>query len=226
MRIVLCLCVFLLNVASVTTQGPANTAFYAVSYVELMPSAKAAATAAFKQYRDSSRRDAGFVRIDIFEQIGWPGHFSIIETWSDQKSFDAHAATAHTKEFQAKLQPIRVSGYDQRPYRSLSAGPAPGTAGARSVHIVSHVDIGPAGGSDVVGLLRRLAEESRKENGNMRFDVMQHAMRANHFTVFESWQSLEARDAHAAAAHTKQYRDTVQPMTGSPLDERIYKVVD
>jgi hypothetical protein len=33
-------------------------------------------------------------------------------------------------------------------------------------------------------------------------------------------------DAHAAAAHTRQYRDELQPMTGSPLDERVYKVVE
>ena len=32
--------------------------------------------------------------------------------------------------------------------------------------------------------------------------------------------------SHAAAAHTKQYRDTLQPMAGGPLDERLYKAVD
>ena len=35
-----------------------------------------------------------------------------------------------------------------------------------------------------------------------------------------------ALDAHVAAAHTKQYRDTVQPGTGSPLDERVFKAID
>jgi len=29
-----------------------------------------------------------------------------------------------------------------------------------------------------------------------------------------------------AAAHTRQYRDTLQPMTGSPLDERVYKGIE
>jgi quinol monooxygenase YgiN len=51
-------------------------------------------------------------------------------------------------------------------------------------------------------------------------------MRANHFTVIETWQSQKAFDAHVAAPHTRQYRDEVQPLTGSPLDERVYKAVD
>jgi quinol monooxygenase YgiN len=75
-------------------------------------------------------------------------------------------------------------------------------------------------------LLERLAEASRQDKGNIRFDVLQHAMRANHFTVVETWQSQSALDAHAAAAHTRQYRDQLQPMTGSPLDERVYNVVE
>jgi quinol monooxygenase YgiN len=51
-------------------------------------------------------------------------------------------------------------------------------------------------------------------------------MRANHFTVVESWANQAALDAHAAAAHTRQYRDVLQPMAGSPLDERVYTAVD
>ena len=37
---------------------------------------------------------------------------------------------------------------------------------------------------------------------------------------------VEVDDTHVAAAHTRQYRDEVQPMTGSPLDERTYKTIE
>ena len=76
------------------------------------------------------------------------------------------------------------------------------------------------------GLLTRLAEASRKGQGCLRFDVLQHTMRANHFTVIEIWENQKALDAHAAARHTKQYRDGLQPISGSPLDERLYKRVE
>ena len=85
------------------------------------------------------------------------------------------------------------------------------------------MDIGGQG-TNAPDLLRRLAEASRKEEGNLRFDVLQHAMRANHFTVLEAWQSQKALDAHAAAAHTKQYRDALDFLsTQSGLLGTIFK---
>ena len=112
--------------------------------------------------------------------------------------------------------------------KTLSVGSARDGSG-QSVHVVAHVDIGAGAGAapfDAPALLRRLAEASRAEQGCLRFDVLQHAMRANHFTVVEVWQDQKALDAHRAAAHTKEYRDLLQPVSGSPLDERWYKGVE
>jgi len=216
----------LLAITQARAQTPADTALYAVSYVDVMPSARGSMVTTLKQYRDASRKDDGYVGMNLLEQVGWPGHFAVIETWRDQKAFDGHAMAAHVKQFQDRVQPIRVSGYDQRPYKTLSAASA-ATGNAQAVHVVAHVDIAGQGAQvDAPGMLRKLAEASRKEPGNVRFDVLQHVMRANHFTVVETWQSQSALDAHAAAAHTKQYRDVLQPVSGSPLDERLYKAVE
>jgi quinol monooxygenase YgiN len=206
-------------------QAPsADTSAYAVAYVDVMPASKTAAVNAFKQYRDASRKEEGFVRFEIFEQAGRPGHLSVLETWANPKAMDAHAAGAAAKEWRAKLDPIRLTDYDQRPYKTLTSSPSSAAANDRGTFVVTHVDIGGQG-TNAADLLRRLAETSRKEEGNIRFDVLQHAMRANHFTVIEAWQNQKALDAHAAAAHTRQYRDTLGPMAGSPLDERIYQPV-
>ena len=187
-------------------QAPAETAVYAVAYVEVMPSTRAPMAAALKQYRDTSRKEDGYVRFELLEQVGRSGHVAVVEVWKDQKAFD----------------------YDQRPYKSLTVAPARPAGNGQAVQVVAHVDIG--GGAqaqaDALGLLRQLADASRKEQGGVRFDVLQHAMRANHFTVVETWQSLEALHAHRSALHTRQYRDAVQPMTGSPLDERVYTAVE
>jgi quinol monooxygenase YgiN len=51
-------------------------------------------------------------------------------------------------------------------------------------------------------------------------------MRSNHFEVIETWQSQRALDNHAAAAHTRKYRDDIQTALGSPLDERIYRAIE
>jgi quinol monooxygenase YgiN len=210
-------------VAPAQTRGdvPPDGAAYAVSYVEVKASSKAPAIAAFKQYRDASRKDDGFVRVEIFEQVGRPGHFALVETWRNQQAHDARGPAL--KQLMDALLPIRVSGYDERPYKTLTVGSVP-APNSRAVSVVSHVDVSPD--PRVAEMLKRLADASRKEAGNVRFDVVQHTMRANHFTVIETWQSQQAFDAHLAAAHTRQYRDELQPLTGSPLDERVYTAIE
>ena len=212
----------LLVLPDAQAQAPTDSTFFAVSYVEAMASARVPATAALKQYRDAARTQDGYVRIDLFEQLDRPGHFVIVETWRDQKSFDARAI-ASQKPLMDALQPLRASGYDQRPYKTLTVAPSPAAARG-TVSVVSHVDVNQD--PKVPVMLKTLAEASRKEPGNVRFDIIQHTMRANHFTVVETWKDQKALEAHVSAGHTKQYRDDVQPMTGSPLDERVLKTVE
>jgi quinol monooxygenase YgiN len=210
----------------VHAQAAGETAFYAVSYVEVLPSARTAMIAALKQYRDTSRREDGYVRFDMLEQVGRPGHFAILEAWKNQKAFDGHEATAQVKAFRDALQSIRLSDYDQRPYKTLTGASAAGMGSGQAIHVVTHVDTVGGGQTDAPGLLTRLAEASREESGCLRFDIVQHTMRANHFTVIEIWKNQKTHDAHAAALHTKQYRNALQPMSGSPLDERLFKAVE
>ena len=211
--------------SAITAQAP-DTSVHPVTYVDVIPASRGTAVAALKQYRDSSRKDDGYVRLEFLEQIGRPGHFAVLETWRDQKAADAHGMAAHTQQLLNTLQSIRSSGYDQRPYKTVTVGPASPAAGGQMIYVVTHVDVIPSPQNDPPGLLKRLAEASRNEKGNVRFDVLQHVMRANHFTLVEAWQTQSALDAHAAAAHTRQYRDTLQPMAGGPLDERVYKAVE
>jgi quinol monooxygenase YgiN len=211
----------------IRAQTPAGDAVYAVSYVDATPSGRSRMIAALKQYRDASRKDAGYVRVDLLEQVGRPGHFAVIEAWRDQQAFDAHGSAAHVQQFRDAIRPVRVSGYDERPYRPISVASPRAAAGGQAVQVVAHVDIAAGGAKiDAAGMLRRLAEASRNDQGSLLFEVLQHAMRANHFTVVEVWQNQDALDAHAAAAHARQYRDELQPVSGSPLDERVYKAIE
>ena len=196
-----------------------DLAVFAVAYVEARAGDTAAARAALKAYRDALERQEGSTQVDLFEQASRPGHFAIVEKWRDQSAFDSRDAGAR-KKFLDALEPIRVSGYDERPYKTLATAPEIASSGRGTLYIVSHVDVIP--NPQAAPLLERLAEASRKEAGNLRFDVLQYAVRPNHFTVIEHWRSQAALDAHVAAAHTRQYRDELQPLTGSPLDERVY----
>jgi quinol monooxygenase YgiN len=216
---------FLLSSFVFGPQAPTDTAAYSVAYVEILPASKMAAVSALKQYRDMSRNDEGFVRLEFFEQIGRPGHFAVIEIWRDAKSLEAHLAAAHTRQFLTRLDPIRLSDYDRRPYKAFASNSVAGAANDRAVFVITHVDtLGQQ--SNAPELLRKLVETSRTDQGNLRFDVLQHAMRPNHFTIVEVWQNAKALDAHTAAAHMKEFRDALATMSGSPLDERLYQIVE
>jgi autoinducer 2-degrading protein len=216
---------FLISMVLLGAQAPPDNTAYSVAYVDILPASRTVAIAAIKQYRDASQKDDGFQRIEFFEQAGRPAHFCILETWANSRDLDMHAAAANTKDFRNKIDSIRLGDYDQRPYKTLALGPAHNDRSSRGMFVITHVDIG-AQGTNATELLRKLAEDSRKEEGNLRFDVLQHAMRANHFTVIEEWRNAKAIETHAAATHTKEYRNSLGPISGGPLDERLYKAVE
>jgi quinol monooxygenase YgiN len=94
------------------------------------------------------------------------------------------------------------------------------------VYVVTHVDVPPPRKDDCVALLRTLAAASRKETGNLRYDVVQQSNRPNHFTVIEVWRSRKDFDQHAAAAPARAFRDQLTPMSGALYDERLYRGID
>jgi quinol monooxygenase YgiN len=197
-----------------------DSTFYAVAYLETAAASARTAASALRAYRDAAVKQDGCAAVDTFEQIGRPGHWVVIETWRDQKAFEARDAAPQQRLLDA-VKDVRVSGFDQRPYKMVAVAPARGVAGANAVSVIAHVDVAP--NPAVAPMLTRLATDSRLEPGNLRFDVLQHTMRGNHFTVIETWRDQAALDAHVAAPHTKKYRDDILPLTGSPLDERVFK---
>ena len=202
--------------------APADTTFYSVSYVEVKPSARTNAIASLKGYREATHRDPANIRLELFEQADRPGHFVIVETWKTMAAFDAKAT--QRQQLTDAIESMRTSGWDTRPYKTLSVASGTAEATSKSVYVISHVDVSPD--PKIAGLLTALATASRLEDGNIRFDVLLHTMRSNHFEVIETWQSQKALENHAAAAHTKKYRDDLQASLGSPLDERIYRVIE
>ena len=100
-------------------------------------------------------------------------------------------------------------------------------AGARDrVYVVTHADLlgpnMPAGKK----LLQQYVADSRKEKGCVRIEVYEQISRLNHHMIVEVWESQQAFDAHIAAAHTVQFRQQLDPMLGSPYDERLHHILE
>jgi quinol monooxygenase YgiN len=93
----------------------------------------------------------------------------------------------------------------------------------KNLYVVTLIDVipQPTGLGEVNKLLLQFAADSRKDAGSIRFDVVVQDGRPNHFVLLEVWQSREAFEAHTAAAHTRTFREKIQPSLGSPFDERL-----
>jgi quinol monooxygenase YgiN len=203
-----------------------ETAVYVVSYVELMPARVTEGVALLKAFGAASRQEDGNLQLTVLHERGYPNRFAVLEMWRDQAAFAAHGKAAATLRFRANLAPLRVSPYDERAYAALFvAAPAPPPS-AKGLWVLTHVDVVPPRKDDTVALLGPLAVESRKDNGNLRFDIIQQADRANHFTIVEQWRDATTRTAHASATHTRQFRDWLGPMAGALYDARLYEAIE
>lgn len=97
--------------------------------------------------------------------------------------------------------------------------------GNGQLYVVTHVDLTPDNTAGGTKLLQQFANESRKDPGVVRFELLQDSARPNHFTVVEVWTNSKAFEGHERADHTKQFREKLQPMLGSPFDERLHHIM-
>ncbi len=94
------------------------------------------------------------------------------------------------------------------------------------LYVVTHVDVlGQNGAAEAAKMLHQFAADSRNDQGSVRFEVLRDPDRLNHFTMVEVWRSRQDFESHLATSHTKAFRQKVQPMLGSPFDERLHKLL-
>jgi len=212
--------------APVAAQAPAvqsEGAAYAVTYIEVAPSAAGEAAALLQEVAASSRKQAGNERYDVLRRIGRDNQFAILEAWSGLKAAEAHAGSDAFRQFKDKLRPLQASFYDERPSTGIAVAPAPATVARDAVYVITHVDVTPPNKDACIGLLKSLAEDTRRDRAALRFEAWQQNNRANHFTVTEIWADRAAIDSHIAAPATREFRDRLGPMSGALYDERLYR---
>lgn len=90
------------------------------------------------------------------------------------------------------------------------------------IYVVTHVDIIPPEASAGTKLVQQYVADTRKDKGVVRVEASAEISRGNHISIVEVWQNKQAFDEHVAAAHTRQFRQQIDPKLGSPYDERLH----
>lgn len=93
-------------------------------------------------------------------------------------------------------------------------------ADSDTAYIVTYFETNFADKDKVRALARKLSDASNKEDGNLRFEVLQRIGQADQFVILEAWKDKAAAAAHADAAHTKEFREKLGAILRGAYDER------
>ncbi len=200
-------------------------AVFVVTYVEAMPGRAAAALDVLRRIRDAARRGAGNLRCDLLQRLAQSNQFVALDTWQNEADWTAHATGPPFDQ----LQRLLLSPCDVRIHSGFAVGPPGGSpaedGSAATLYAVTHVDVVPPHKDEGVELLAQLFEASRREAGNVGFEVLQQTGRPNHLTVVETWRDEAAFDAHTMTAPVKQFREKLAPLSGALYDQRLFRAV-
>lgn len=206
-------------------QTPQLAAADAVTYIEVTPAGAPAAADLLSRLAAASRKESGNLAYVVLQQIERPSQFAILEAWNNA-ALEAHDAGVAMKQFRERLDPLRVSFYDQRIDTPIDTVPLTAAPDKESIYVVTHIDVTGQFKDEAIAMMKKLAADSRPQAGCQRFEVWDQNNRLNHFTMVEIWKDRTALDAHNAAPGTREFRDKLGHMMGALYDDRRYRSLE
>jgi len=104
----------------------------------------------------------------------------------------------------------------------LPVGAATAAAQDAVVYGATYVEVAPSAGAQGLALLQALAAASRKEDGNLYFQVMQERDRPSRFVALETWKDQASLDAHRKAKPYAEFNEKLMAIRTAPPDERVH----
>lgn len=90
---------------------------------------------------------------------------------------------------------------------------------------IVHVYVKPQFIDDFIEATRVNHENSVKEAGNLRFDILQDDLNPAKFILYEAYATAEAVAAHKETQHYLTWRDTVAPWMDKPREGVKHKLL-
>jgi quinol monooxygenase YgiN len=102
----------------------------------------------------------------------------------------------------------------------LSAPLAFALAGDSTIHVVTYIDLYPNDANSGQHLILDEIRQQLKQTGCLRAEFLQEQGRPNHFMTEEIWKGSKELEAYHSSLEYRHFRDLLQPLLASPLDER------
>ena len=146
-----------------------------------------------KQLVAASLGDEGVIDYDVLESATRPNKLMIFETWKDQASLDVHSAAAHFTRIVPQLANAAVGEMAIQSFTKASEG--------NQIRINCLFKVAAENVTKILGLSKELVEASRKDGGNIDYDIYQSQTDPTKMMIFETWQDQPSLDTHSAAEH-------------------------
>src|SRR5262249_56576810 len=88
--------------------------------------------------------------------------------------------------------------------------------------VVLYVEVSPPTTATAAAVLRAYREAARREDGNLRCEIVQRVGHENQFVVLVAWQDQKAFEAHATRASATEMREKIGAIRNAPIDERVH----
>ena len=86
------------------------------------------------------------------------------------------------------------------------------------------INVKPGHAAEFLEAFRINYEGTRREPGNVRFDVLRNPEDENSFTIYEVFTSPEAVDEHRKTAHYQECVRRIDPILAGPRTKTFYQV--
>jgi quinol monooxygenase YgiN len=91
-----------------------------------------------------------------------------------------------------------------------------------NVYTVTYVEVIPTSTADALTHLRTYSQAARKEDGNLRAEVVQRLNEPHQFVVLAVWKDQAAFEAHGKSASWADMREKIAAIRNAPTDQRVH----
>lgn len=168
-----------------------------------------------KELVAASRKDAGNIDYDIYQSQTDKTQLMIFETWKDQASLDVHSNAAHFMRIVPQIANAAVGEMSIQSFTANSEG--------NEIRINCLLKVAAENVTRALGLAQELVEASRKDGGNIDYDLYQSQTDPTQLIIFETWKDQPSLDTHSAAEHFTRLVPQLQEMAIGEMAIQIFK---